>query len=92
MAKKAIRRAGRLLVREGKTAGLFIPFDAGVLCPGIWEVQEVLDTFQLVFIGPPLMSEAMGNGREIGDLIKEPSALMTRAELEAATAEPGKVK
>lgn len=75
---------GRLLVRKGKTAGLFIPFDVpGQLPSGIYEIREVLGELIVARIGDPAMPDARYQGSSVEDLLGSGVAGMTAAELES---------
>lgn len=78
-------RLGRLLVRKGKTCGLFIPLVKDPVEPGIYELRNILGALTLVRIGTQAMSEAQVNARGVGDLVGDPSALMTEEELAGIT-------
>ena len=78
-----MKKVGRIVVRKGKTPGLFIPFPAG-LEPGVWEVREVLGELTLVRIGTPAMRDARLQALGLDELYGERySSLMTQEELDS---------
>lgn len=75
---------GRILVRDGKTAGLFIPYD-GKLQPGLYDVQESMGELRLRYAGEPHLDNARLNAVDLAGLMAErPSTVMTTKELVAA--------
>ena len=73
---------GRLLVRKGKTAGLFIPFGGG-LKSGIYELRSSPldpDGISLVWVGEPVLKDAAYQGLSVEGLVGCPEAGMTKTE------------
>lgn len=77
---EGLRQLGRLIVRKGKTVGLYFPFVPGGLQNGIWEIREVLGELTLVYLGEPAMPDARYQGRDVRDLVHDPSCAMTPKE------------
>ncbi len=74
-------RLGRILVRKGKTAGLFMPFSQpGQLKNGIWEVREVLGELTLKYIGVPALPDVQYQGLD-------PQGLLCKSHLIGVTEE-----
>lgn len=88
MAKKKAQFpvVARIVVRKGKTAGLFVPFGPAptAMQEGVWEVRDVLGELTLKFVGKPYMDSARLNGLSLNELVGISSAAMTEAELREA--------
>jgi len=65
-----MRPVGRILVRKGKIAGLFLPID-GSLEEGLYEVSNVLGEITIKRIGNSAMHEARLNGIDVGEVFAE---------------------
>lgn len=75
---------GRLLVRKGKTAGLFIPYPDG-LKPGLYHIEEAMGEVSLKYVGEPYTDEARLNGLDLNGLMSDrPSSIMTEEELRSS--------
>lgn len=80
------RTLGRLLVRKGKTAGIFIPFPGRPLKNGIYEIREVMGEITLAFVGTPAMHDARYQGITLNELLAEAgTAGMTQKERDRLT-------
>ena len=77
--------AGRIVIRDGKTCGLYAPLTEGVIAPGLYEIQKVMGELQVVRIGKPNLYKERLNGLSVGELVQNPSALMTTDELAKTT-------
>lgn len=86
---KLYRSLGRLLVRRGKVAGLFIPFGATGLASGLYEIREVIGELTVVRVGNPAMPDPMYQGVDVLSLVQNPEAAMTAAEYAEVCKQPG---
>ena len=76
-----MKKLGRILVREPKTCGLFIPMQEG-LESGIYEIREdALGELSVVRIGKQHMPEGRYQALTVNELVGMPSAFMTTKEL-----------
>ena len=79
-----IHTLGRVLVREGKTVGLFIPMssnDKVSLGPGLYEVREIMGSLNLIRIGEPAMENVKLQAKRVDHLVQDPYATMTADEI-----------
>lgn len=77
-----MKHVGRLLVRKGKIAGLFIPVQEGMK-EGIYNVVEIMGEIQVRFVGPSAMPEPRLNGIDILGVFNERgSTMLTPDEIE----------
>jgi len=72
---------GRMLVREGKIAGLFIPINEG-LPPGVYNIMEIMGEISVRRVGDSAMDDARLNSLGLDGLYAERSdTCMTPEEL-----------
>lgn len=79
-----MRNLGRILIREGNIIGLFFPYSANRLKYGIYEIHEILDELQLVYIGEPALENKRVNALDFTSL-QDPQVMLTSQELINAT-------
>jgi hypothetical protein len=91
MSKTQMKYHGRLLVRKGRVAGLFVPLRDITLKNGIWEIREILGELTLVYIGEPAMQDDRYQSLSVQDLLGEASAVMTKEEWKELTSDSWRV-
>jgi len=75
-----MKHLGRLVVRKGKTVGLFLPF-AKDIPPGIYELNEIMGEMTVRYHGKQAMPDARYNGLTPDGLLAEiATAAMTEEE------------
>jgi len=77
---------GRLVVRQDKIAGLYIPFEPNGLQPGVWEIRSVFGELQLRRIGDPAIGNDRAGHLTLDGLFKQRDmAIRTEQECEPST-------
>ena len=72
-----MQTVGRLLVREGKISGIFLPI-GGNLQAGLYDVQEIMGEIQIRYVGKPVLAEGTLNGLDLNGLMDfRPESFMT---------------
>jgi hypothetical protein len=78
---------GRLLVRKGRMAGIYMPLRDLSLKDGLWEVREINDKIELVYIGKPAMPAKLYQELSLHELLGQPSSIMTKKEWKELTSD-----
>lgn len=64
-----MRTLGRIIVRTGKIAGLYIPLEADGLEPGIYEIYEVLGEIVVKNLGKSIAIQERVDALSIEDVL-----------------------
>jgi hypothetical protein len=76
-----------LLVRKGRMAGIYMPLRDLSLKDGLWEVREINDKIELVYIGKPAMPAKLYQELSLHELLGQPSSIMTKKEWKELTSD-----
>jgi hypothetical protein len=80
-----MKTLARILVRDGKEAGLFIPMRGHGLKPGLYNLDEFLGEIEMKYVGMPVMAGGIANYSLDSLMDLRETALMTEAENKMAS-------